>query len=448
MPYVMGSPVFQALDADGNPVSGAKLYTYEPGSSTPKPVYADSAGVTPLSYPVVCDSSGRATVYWSGTYKAILKDAEDVTLWTVDNIAEPVVAVPTVSEWIDLAYTPSYVNATQFSVAGDRRSDLHVGRRVKLTTATYGTSYGVITASAFTSVTTVTVDFDGAETMDNTLSSVAVSLVRNDHSSVGSDYTALLLRQVDDAGWRTTLGVTGSATPTWTGDGTLTLTDAGAAEGPTLDLYRDSASPAANDLLAALVLSARSSATTKRTAAKLLAKLLDATDASEDAALLVQTIVAGALGTCAMFGQGLAVGSAAVDPGAGIVNATNGFQYGATALPHQRRTAALLQPLPAASGAATFPHGLGSAPARDGLSLRYKCVDAGGEHGYAQNEYADIFTFANAGGNIYGIVVETIDATNVVARVGDAGALVMNKTTKSAGTPTLAKWNLELKVLY
>jgi len=148
-------------------------------------------------------------------------------------------------------------------------------------------------------------------------------------------------------------------------------------------------------------------------------------------------------------GNVLASGSVtAASVAAGTINATTTFQRAGTAIPHQIRATPLLQPLGAASAAITFAHGRSSAPKREDVSFRYKCIDAGGEHGYAQNEYADVFTFANAGGNIYGIVLESIDGTNVILRIGDAGALVMNKTTKSAGTPTGAKWNIELVVLY
>jgi hypothetical protein len=53
-----GAIAIRALDASGDPVSGAKLYVYEAGTTTPVTTYADQGGVTPNAHPVVADSSG------------------------------------------------------------------------------------------------------------------------------------------------------------------------------------------------------------------------------------------------------------------------------------------------------------------------------------------------------------------------------------------------------
>ena len=107
--------------------------------------------------------------------------------------------------------------------------------------------------------------------------------------------------------------------------------DAGAGEGPLVELFRDSASPAVSDLLGALSFTGRSSTAVKRTLAKILPQLLDPTNASEDVELLLQTIVAGTLATRAVLGQGLRVGSAA-DPGAGKIAAESDYLLGAKSL--------------------------------------------------------------------------------------------------------------------
>lgn len=115
----------------------------------------------------------------------------------------------------------------------------------------------------------------------------------------------------------------------------LTTTEAGAAESIALDLYRDSASPLANDLLESILWSARSSTTVKRTVAKILLKYLDPTNASEDAALYISAIIAGALTDVIIAGPGVQIGAAPTggDKGAGTLNvATNYFRAGSTML--------------------------------------------------------------------------------------------------------------------
>lgn len=77
-------------DGAGKPLVGGKLYTYDAGTSTPRPTYADAAGTIANTNPVVLDARGEATVFWQGAYKAVLKDASGVTVWTVDGVTDPI----------------------------------------------------------------------------------------------------------------------------------------------------------------------------------------------------------------------------------------------------------------------------------------------------------------------------------------------------------------------
>lgn len=81
------SPKMQFLDSTGAPLVGGKLYTYAAGTSTPLATYTDSGAGTPNANPVILDARGEADV-WCGPsqYKFVLKDANDVLQWTVDNI--------------------------------------------------------------------------------------------------------------------------------------------------------------------------------------------------------------------------------------------------------------------------------------------------------------------------------------------------------------------------
>jgi hypothetical protein len=63
------------------------------------------------------------------------------------------------AEWINYNLTPTYVSATQFTLTGNDTAIYHVGRRVKATDGSTNV-YGTITASAFTTLTTVTVVWD------------------------------------------------------------------------------------------------------------------------------------------------------------------------------------------------------------------------------------------------------------------------------------------------
>lgn len=64
---------------------------------------------------------------------------------------------------------------------------------------------------------------------------------------------------------------------------TLTSTDAGAASGPNAELYRNSASPAANDILSVLYWYGQDSAANKQEYASTQVTIVDATSTSEDA---------------------------------------------------------------------------------------------------------------------------------------------------------------------
>lgn len=79
--------------------------------------------------------------------------------------------------------------------------------------------------------------------------------------------------------------------------GTLTAisTDAGAAAGPTLDLYRDSASPAANDVIGGVHFNGEDSAGNKQLYASIETTITDPTNGSEDSDISLWHMQAGTL---------------------------------------------------------------------------------------------------------------------------------------------------------
>lgn len=75
-------------DSNGNPLVGGKLYFFVTGTSTPKNTYSDNGLTTPNANPVVADSAGRfgAIYLETGSYKAELRTAAEVVIWTEDPV--------------------------------------------------------------------------------------------------------------------------------------------------------------------------------------------------------------------------------------------------------------------------------------------------------------------------------------------------------------------------
>lgn len=82
----MPNPAIQFFGTNGLPLSGGKLYTYQPGTITPKNTYTDSTGLVANTNPVILDSAGRAKVWLDGSYNIRLFDASDILQWSVDNV--------------------------------------------------------------------------------------------------------------------------------------------------------------------------------------------------------------------------------------------------------------------------------------------------------------------------------------------------------------------------
>jgi hypothetical protein len=180
----------QTEDANGNPYVGAQLFVYLAGSSTKATSYNDSSGSSANPNPIILNTRGepsnasdgsRRTIWCTtgSSYKLVLAPSTDTDpptspIWTLDNL--PVINDTTVtqSQW-ETGPTPTYVSATSFTVTGDQTSTLHIGRRVKLTTAG-GTRYGFITNTAYTTLTTVTVSLDSGS-LDSGLSALAYGLL-------------------------------------------------------------------------------------------------------------------------------------------------------------------------------------------------------------------------------------------------------------------------------
>jgi hypothetical protein len=108
-------------------------------------------------------------------------------------------------EWLNYGLTPTYVSGTQFTLAGNQTTIYSVGRRVKAS-VTAGTVYGTITASAYTSLTTVTVTWDiGA--LDSGLSEVDAHII---NPALHQNFALQTLTLTDPANGIQTLNINGA----------------------------------------------------------------------------------------------------------------------------------------------------------------------------------------------------------------------------------------------
>jgi len=92
MSYLTPSPKQQFFTSNGVPLSGGKLYTYEAGTSTPIPTFTSAQGNIANTNPIILDSRGECNLWinFGSRYKYKLTDANDVEIWTVDNIGGPI----------------------------------------------------------------------------------------------------------------------------------------------------------------------------------------------------------------------------------------------------------------------------------------------------------------------------------------------------------------------
>lgn len=71
----------QYLDSNGKPLSAGKVYNYVPNTTTLKTTWQDAAETIPNANPVILDAGGRAKILGDGSYRQIVKDRNNVTIW-------------------------------------------------------------------------------------------------------------------------------------------------------------------------------------------------------------------------------------------------------------------------------------------------------------------------------------------------------------------------------
>jgi hypothetical protein len=193
MPSVKLSPIAndQIVTHAGAPASGWYWSAFAAGSSSPQPTYTSSAGTVAQAAQITLNADGVPdNPIWlvAGlAYKFVLYDDSGVSQRTVDNVVGINDTSVSIAQWVASGLTPTYISANQFSLVGDQTTEFHVGRRVQAT-VTAGTVYGTITASAYTTLTTVTVALDSGA-LDAGLSAVNLSILRADHPAIPTPTT-------------------------------------------------------------------------------------------------------------------------------------------------------------------------------------------------------------------------------------------------------------------
>lgn len=193
MPAVSVSPFGpkpQFVDAAGNPLVGGKLFFYVGGSTSTKQAnYTNSIGNVANTNPLILNILGEPqTEIWftnGQLYKVVLAPSTDTDpptnpIWSIDNLQGNGSSggTSTDSEWILNISSPTFISANSFSLSGNQTQIFHIGRRLQLTTLS-GMVYGRITNAVFSSLTTVTVQMDGSEFIDASLSAVYYSILSN-----------------------------------------------------------------------------------------------------------------------------------------------------------------------------------------------------------------------------------------------------------------------------
>lgn len=205
------SPVFNWAELiNGIPATGAKVFTYAAGSSTKQNTYTDEGGLTANPNPIILDARGEPpNDIWlteGQSYKFVFTASTDTDpptspIRTIDDITGVGDNSVTLDQWVDSGVTPTYVNATQFTLPGDQTTAFQVNRRIKAT-VTAGTVYGYISASVFGALTTVTVVLDSG-TLDSGLSAVQLGLITPTSTSLPKipDYVNSLMLSDSSTGF-------------------------------------------------------------------------------------------------------------------------------------------------------------------------------------------------------------------------------------------------------
>jgi hypothetical protein len=199
----------QYQTSTGDLASNYYLKFYQSGTTTAFNMATDSTGGTTLDkcqldssgYPTT-DGSTRFIPHVNQKYKIVLyKNSTDADANTVGNADWVIDAIPQTQTgdtdaWVLFSGTPTQTSATTFTLTGDQTSAFTVGTRIKADDSS--TLYGIVTASAFATVTTVTVTLDSGS-LSGSLSAVYTGLSTTAGMEVSANTVSFLEQDIATA---------------------------------------------------------------------------------------------------------------------------------------------------------------------------------------------------------------------------------------------------------
>lgn len=203
----------QFVDANGTPVSGGKLYTYDTGTTTPKSTYSDKARTSANANPIRLNDQGYPAdaAGAGGNYIAVFGDADgtdyrlkldtsaDVNIFTDDEVPNPTdekirvgfnwTNMPGTNDEVSYVVTqgcslPASLTDSQgycLTTATDADADFDIQKNgssigtATFATATNAVSFTFASETSFVAGDRLSVEAPG--TQDSTLADIAVTLV-------------------------------------------------------------------------------------------------------------------------------------------------------------------------------------------------------------------------------------------------------------------------------
>lgn len=172
MPSAMIPPKFRAFDGEGKPLAFGRVYTYQAGTNVPKLTFRSEDGAVPNTNPVILNADGYADIFLKGSYKIVVKDVDEVEIWTADPVSS---AENQGSQWIN-HHTAEKYGSNQIKIFENVTDIFHVGRRIQLEAGIV--LYGEVTATTFNGeFTIVTLSLDDSDSVPATVSGAYVGIL-------------------------------------------------------------------------------------------------------------------------------------------------------------------------------------------------------------------------------------------------------------------------------